>query len=278
MKKAVKNSIVASTVFFSLAIVAFIVAQVLGQVIFGQEFSHIDRLLLSAIEFFPGLIDGITSGDLFSIIALASGSLFILILLIWFIVLIAKKTKGAGAFVAGIFYYITIYLALVIFVFDTKDIIYKDAVEISKFDQPLLMYLINAVLSNNLNPVYSFGMLSAFVLIALCFIFLMFAFFFDIFGKNKPAEETQEDESQFSGNEDASLRRKIREEINRLIPYYSEENKKDIENRVYSNMQYGQSSYQEPRPSEPRYEESQRPQSNNEDDIFARIEANRYKE
>lgn len=219
---------VLATILMGFAIVVFFACPILVQVIFHEGFLHIDAMLLGASQFFIDQFIYMSRGEVLPIASVSSLAVLVIILILWIVFSIIKRHKSAAAFIFGTINIAIEYFLLMIFVFDTTDVIYQGAVEFSKGDKPLLFAILPG--STDFHMIFSYGMLVAFGVASIAFIFVLIAFLGDVLSKKvkkpkKPLtpEEKAAKKAAQKAADDERLRQIIREELSRHNDKVSEE-------------------------------------------------------
>lgn len=219
---------VLATILMGFAIVVFFACPILVQVIFHEGFLHIDAMLLGAVQFFIDQFIYMSRGDILSIASVSSLAVLIIILILWIVFSIIKRHKSAAAFIFGTINIVIEYFLLMIFVFDTTDVIHQGAVEYAKGGKPLLFAILPG--STDFHMIFSYGMLVAFGVASIAFIFVLIAFLGDVLSKKakqpkKPLtpEEKAAKKAAQKAADDERLRQIIREELSRHNDKVSEE-------------------------------------------------------
>jgi Na+-transporting methylmalonyl-CoA/oxaloacetate decarboxylase gamma subunit len=219
---------VLATILMGFAIVVFFACPIIVQVIFHEGFLHIDSMLLGASQFFIDQFIYMSRGEVLPIASVSSLAVLVIILILWIVFSIIKRHKSAAAFIFGTINIAIEYFLLMIFVFDTTDVIYQGAVEYTKGGKPLLFAILPG--STDFHMIFSYGMLTAFGVASIAFIFVLIAFLGDVLSKKakqpkKPLtpEEKAAKKAAQKAADDERLRQIIREELSRHNDKVSEE-------------------------------------------------------
>ena len=186
MNKSVKNSTFTGLFFELFAIVAFVVCSMAAQLVFGTNYAHISSILLSMFETIKVSYQNILTLEFMSILTVLVGMSMLVLIIVWIVILAIRKNKTTLYLIICVFNFTVSYFAIVMFLFDRSVIYYNNQVELAKLNESLLVFLVKKIMNfNNNNPIYSFGMLGAFVLSMIGLVYSLFAFMFATFFRRK---------------------------------------------------------------------------------------------
>ncbi len=231
-----------ATILMPLAVVTLFVCPIIVQI--GTPdgvYAHIDALAEGAFVFFLSSFALMFQGHVMSIASVASLLMIIAIIVLWFIFSIKKKHKSIAAIIFGIINMLVAYFFLLVFVFNTNDLVYKGVTELENPGLPFFLAL--QPFSTVFHPIFGYGLLGAFVLASLCFVFTLVAFIGDVASRSlavsakkkepasAPAPATQEEPKvepspaveEAKPSDDERLRQLIREELARHNGQVSED-------------------------------------------------------
>ena len=227
-----------AAILMPLAVVALVVCPIIVQI--GTPdgvFAHIDSLFAGAGEFFVQQFVLLFEGDLFAIASVSTLLVLLIIFVLWIVFAALKKHKSVAAIIFGAINIAIEYFMLLIFVFNTNDIVYKGMTELSNPGYP--MFLALQPFGDVFHPIFGYGLFGAFVISGVSFIFVLIAFIGDVASKKTlpPQEEVPQPVAapvqptvapvvqpvQSSTTDDEKLRQIIREELSRHNGNVSEE-------------------------------------------------------
>ncbi|MCR5333261.1 MAG: hypothetical protein K6E11_04535 [Bacilli bacterium] len=179
MNKSVKNSTKAAILFEVIAIVAFIVLPIVSQIIFGDNYAHLEAVCESALNWIGYSFTHFYTLKINYVMTVVLALVFLSFIVVWIVILAKRKNKTVVELIFCSLIYIVSYFGLVVFLLDQNPIVYNNKVELAKLDESLLVLLVKKIMNfSNSNPIYSFGMLAAFTLGMLALVFSFLAFIF----------------------------------------------------------------------------------------------------
>ena len=220
---------VLAAILMSFSLIPLLACPIVVQVFFPSGyFLHLDSMFGGALRFFINQFSLLLEGNILAIASVATLFIMLVIFVMWIVFSSRKKHKSGAAIVFGAINMIITYFYLMIFVFDTSDVIYKGTVECAKGDVPLLFGILPG--TTYFHVIFTYGMFVSLCLAGTAFLFVLIAFLGDVCSKKAPEkkrpltpEEKAAKKAAQKQAEDDRLRQIIREELARHNDQVTEE-------------------------------------------------------